>query len=238
MRGRVTRIAAAAALLCAACAAACDGTPGPAIGEEVDGQYNLGPVEWEGSFWNSCAPYVSEVEGLEGELLAGLGLDYNGDGRLCDACILVRTAAGESATLRVVTTGTTNAPGDIDVSSAAYDLLDSGEYPRTMTWQLVECPDTGDILYQFQTGANAWWTSFWVRDQKLPLEKVEVRSANHADWFELRRGTDGTFNDDGGFGEGAFTLRLTAIDGETIEDAFDGFAAGDLLASPTGQFPG
>jgi expansin len=213
------------------------GGPGPALGEPVSGQFHLGPVEWEGSFWNSCAPYPAEIQALEGDLLAGLGTDYNGEGRLCDACILVETEAGESATLRVVTTGATNEPGDIDVSAAAYDLLDSGEYPRAMTWQLVACPDTGTVRYQFQTGASVDWTSFWVRNQKLPLEKVEVRSVRHADWFELRRGTDGTFNDDGGFGDGEFTLRLTAINGDTLEDAFPGFAAGDLLDSATGQFP-
>jgi expansin (peptidoglycan-binding protein) len=213
-----------------------DDTPGPALGEPVSGQFHLGPVEWEGSFWNSCAPYPAEIQALEGELLTGLGMNYNGEGQLCDACILVETAAGKSATLRVVTTGATNEPGDIDVSSAAYALLDSGEYPRTMTWKLVTCPDTGSIYYQFQTEASAWWTSFWVRDQKLPLEKVEVRSANHADFTALRLGTDGTFNDDGGFGEGEFTLRLTAITGETLEDTFASFAAGDLLESPAGQF--
>ena len=60
---------------------------------------------------------------------------------------------------------------------------------------------------------------------------------NHADWFALRLGPDGTWNDDGGFGEGEFTLRVTARTGATVEDTFGGFAGGDLLASPTGQFP-
>lgn len=174
---------------------------------------------------------------MEGDLLAGLGLDYNGGGQLCDACILVETAMGKSAVLRVVTTGVTNDPGDIDTSQAAYDLLDSGEYPRSMTWRLVECPDTGIIYYQFQTGAHVDWSSFWVRNGRLPLEKVEVQSARHSDWFALERGTDGTYTDSGGFGSGPFTIRLTAITGDVITDSFDGFEPGDLLPSPTGQFP-
>ncbi|MCA9521219.1 MAG: hypothetical protein KC609_09610 [Myxococcales bacterium] len=214
-----------------------DVAPGVTLGEPVSGQFHLGPVEWEGSFWNSCAPYPAAIQTAEGELLAGLGLDYNGEGQLCDACILVQTAKGKQAVLRVVTTGTTNQPGDIDVSSAAYALLDSGEYPRTMTWRLVACTTAGTVQYQFQTGAHQWWSSFWVRNARLPIAKVEVKSANHSDWFALRRGSDGTWTDDGGFGAGSFTLRVTATTGAALQDTFDGFTGGDLLTSPTGQFP-
>ena len=63
-----------------------------------------------------------------------------------------------------------------------------------------------------------WWTSLWVRNQRVPLASVEVQSANHSDFFMLRRETDGTLNDDGGFGEGEFTLRLTAVDGQVITE--------------------
>ncbi|MHB9004682.1 MAG: hypothetical protein ACYC6C_11580, partial [Coriobacteriia bacterium] len=115
------------------------------LGSPVSGQYHLGPVEWSGSFWNSCAPYPDSMQTAEGTLLAGLGINYNGEGQLCDACLRVDTAAGKSAVLRVVTTGQTNEPGDIDVSSAAYTMLNSDEYPRNMTWTLVPCPDTGSI---------------------------------------------------------------------------------------------
>jgi len=215
------------------------GTGGTAgsLGDPVSGQYHLGPVEWEGSFWNSCAPYPTSIQTSEGSMLAGVGLSYNGEGQLCDACILVETAAGRSAVLRVVTTGQTNDPGDIDVSSAAYAELDTGEYPRAMTWRLVPCPATGPVYYQFQTGAHAWWSSFWVRNARLPIGTVEVLSTNHASFTALRRGPDGTWNDDGGFGEGAFTLRVTALSGEVLEDEFPSFVGGDLLASPSGQFP-
>jgi len=49
-----------------------------------------------------------------------------------------------------------------------------------------------------------------VRNPRIPVTKVEVKSANHASFFELRRETDGTLNDDGGSGSGPFTLRITA----------------------------
>jgi expansin (peptidoglycan-binding protein) len=230
-----------AAMLVAACGSdhdtPSDGGGLKTYGDVHSGEYNLGPVEWSGSFNNSCSPYTSAIESQEGDYLAGLGLSFNGDGSLCDACIVVQTNAGKSLVLRVVTTGTTTAPNNIDVSQAAYTELNVGEFPRSMTWQLVECPAAAGVVeYQFQTQANVDWTSLWVRNARAPIAKLEVKSAKHADFTALTRGSDGTFTDNGGFGAGAFTLRATSMDGQAVTDTFPAFAAGDLLQSTT-QFP-
>ena len=135
------------------------------------------------------------------------------------------TAKGKSAILRVVTYGDTT-PNSIDVSPEAYALLDSGEYPRKMTWSFAECPATGNVMYEFQTGSSEWWTSLWVRNARLPLAKVEVKSKNHTAYVALTRGSDGTLTDGGGFGKGPFTLRLTSVDGKVLEETFDWPAAG------------
>ncbi len=212
------------------------------LGQEVSGQYQLGPVDFaETQFHNACAPaggYRPELQyatGLGGEYLAGLANEHADAGGTCDACILIKTATGRSIVARVVTYGDEAEPGDIDVSPSVYQALNTGEYPRSMTWQFAECPDTGTLEYEFQTGANVWWTSFWVRNQRVPLSTVEVQSANHSSFFTLRRETDGTLNDDGGFGDGSFTLRLTGIDAQVVTDTFPSFTAGQLITS-TKQF--
>jgi expansin (peptidoglycan-binding protein) len=205
------------------------------IGELHAGNYSLGPVAFSGSFWNSCAPYTAALETQAGSLLAGLALKFNGNGVLCDTCILVRTAKGKSVTARVVTTGDTQGPNDIDLSQAAFDAVNSGEYPRAMTWQLVECGAGGTLEYQFQTEANPDWTSLWVRNSRLPLTAVEVKSANHADFAPLMRGTDGTLTDQAGFGGGPFTLRITAEGGQVITDTLPTITPGAVIAS-TRQF--
>jgi expansin (peptidoglycan-binding protein) len=197
------------------------------------GQFHLGPVDWEESAWhNSCSPYPSAIQEIEGNFLAGLELTHNGDGQLCDACVQLDAETGKSIVARVVTTGVTT-ENSIDLSPAAFEALDSGEFPRAMTWQVVKCPDTGNVFYQFQTEANAWWTSLWVRNARVPIAKVEVQSANHADWAALTRGSDGTYTDSNGFGEGSFTIRVTALDGQVVEDTFSGFSPGDLIESAT-----
>ncbi|KAJ3432855.1 hypothetical protein M0812_21798 [Anaeramoeba flamelloides] len=216
--------------------------PQSLYGEKHEGQYHLGPVDFEETEYNNaCSPYADKIIDLESKpstYLMGVSGTYAGDGSLCDACAFIETAEGKSLIARLITYGATNSEGDIDVSPQAYDALNQGEYPRTMTWQLSSCDSglTGSIYYQFQTEANIWWTSLWVRNAFLPVEKVEVISSKHTDWFELVRKSDGTLNDSGGFGEGAFTLRVTAMNGDQIEDTFEQFSAGDLLVSPSGNF--
>jgi hypothetical protein len=208
------------------------------LGQEVSGQYHLGPVDFaETQFHNACAPdggyrpELRDATGLGGEYLAGLANEHADAGGTCDACILIKTATERSIVARVVTYGVEADPGDIDVSPSVYQALNTDEYPRSMTWQFAKCPDTGTLEYEFQTEANVWWTSLWVRNQRVPLSTVEVQSTNHSSFFTLRRETDGTLNDDNGFGEGSFTLRLTGIDGQVVTDTFPSFSAGQLIAS-------
>ncbi|HEY4116553.1 MAG TPA: hypothetical protein VGM56_01805 [Byssovorax sp.] len=204
----------------------------------TDGQYNLGPVDYQESQWhNACAPstkYPASVQAVEGVYLAGLWDGIPDVAGYCDACIWVTTSKGKTAMLRVVTYGDTSTDS-LDVSPEAYDLFDEGEYPRTMTWQFAECPDTGPVQYEFQTCSSEWWTSLWVRNARVPLAKVEVKSPNHGSFTELTRGSDGTLTDNSGFGQGTFSIRSTGVDGTVVEDTFAWPAAGLGGAFLTGQ---
>ena len=213
--------------------------PAATFGQTYEGgQFHLGPVDWAETQWqNACAPatkYAPAVQQAEGTLLAGLWNGIPDVASYCDACIHVVTAKGKSAVLRVVTYGDTTS-NSIDVSPDAYAVLNSGEYPRAMTWQFAECPDTGPVLYEFQTGSSEWWTSFWVRNARMPLADVAVQSPNHAGFASLRRASDGTLNDDGGFGKGKFTIRLNSADGQQFTDSFDWPAGGVSGRTLTGH---
>jgi hypothetical protein len=217
--------------------------PGPpttdaqVLGEPHAGQYHLGPVDFASTEWhNACAPADStyrsslrDATGLGGEYLAGVANEYNQGGAVCDACILIKAGTGTSVVARVVTYGVEQDPNDIDVSQTVFDTLTTGEYPRAMTWEFAKCPDTGPLMYEFQTEANPFWTSLWVRNPRVPITKVEVESENHASFFEMRRAGDGTLNDDGGFGTGEFTLRVTGMDGQVVTETLPSFSAGELV---------
>ncbi|HVW28468.1 MAG TPA: hypothetical protein VHC69_24055 [Polyangiaceae bacterium] len=224
-------------------AGASSATGAPVLfGEPYEGgQFNLGPVDYdETQYPNACAPstkYPASVRAAEGTLLAGLWNGIPNVSGYCDACISVTTAKGKSAVLRVVTYGATST-NSIDVSPDAYAILNGGEYPRSMTWQFAECPDTGKTMYEFQTGSNEWWTSFWLRNARVPLSKVEVKSKNHASYVTLQRGRDGTLTDASGFGQGPFSIRATSVDGKQIEDSFDWPSSGiaGAMLSGSGNF--
>lgn len=206
-----------------------DAGPGSTFGATHDGQYNLGPVDWSESTWhNACSPYPAEIQSIEGDLLAGVS-NGAGTGETCDACIRITTAMGRSLVARVVTYGDTMGPGDVDLSPQAYDMLNAGEYPRTMSWQLVTCPTTSPLYVQYQTGANVWWTSFWIRNPRVAIDHVSVTSANHTTPVDLVQGGDGTFTDGGGFGDGPFTLTVVGADGSTFSQTFASFTPGALV---------
>jgi hypothetical protein len=211
---------------------------GDLIGDAHEGVYHLGPVDFAETEWhNACAPgtkYRPELEasvGLGGEYLAGVSNAFNQGGGVCDACILIETGKGKSIVARVVTYGVEQADGDIDVSPAVYDAIHQGEFPRSQTWHFTRCPEAGPLQYEFQTEANPYWTSLWVRNPRVPLVKAEVKTQSAKDFVELTRAGDGTLTDASGFGSGAFTFRLTAMDGQVLTDDLPSFEPGSLVKS-------
>jgi hypothetical protein len=196
------------------------------------GQYHLGPVDWAESEWtNAFGPYPPQIQSIEGNYLAGLELDHNGKGEICDACVKIETERGKSLILRVITTGITT-KNSIDVSPEAYAVLNSGEYPRAMSWYVTKClPNGENIYYQFKKDSNQWWVAFWVRNIALPVISVEVINENHSGWYKLRRESDGSYVDNKGFGTKAFTIRIIALDGQAIEDTYQSYIPGGLLRS-------
>ncbi len=211
---------------------------GDIIGDGHQGLYHLGPVDFaETEYHNACAPTTKyrpalfATVGLSGEFLAGVSNAFNDGGGVCDACIFIETDAGKSIVARVVTYGVEQSDGDIDVSPSVFEALHQNEDPRLMTWHFSRCPDVGGLKYEFHTAANPFWTSLWVRNPRVPLVKAEVKAAADADFIELERAGDGTLTDPSGFGEGAFTLRLTAMDGQVITEELPGFTAGQLVES-------
>jgi|SRR5450432_1013456 len=221
-------------------------TTAEVFGTVHSGSYNNGPVDYaESKFHNACAPaekYPPQIQALYGPYLAGVDNSVGSDGSLCDACALVTTRLGKSVLVHIVTYGVSKAPGDLDLSPEAYDTIHQDDpmgtpdLPRPMSWQLARCPDKGNMYVEYQTKANPYWTSFWIRNAKLPIASVESKKAGEADFSKLDRTSDGPFTDADGVGSGAFDLRITSVGGQAVTPAFTGFQPGAVVES-TVQFP-
>jgi expansin (peptidoglycan-binding protein) len=92
------------------------------------------------------------------------------------------------------------------------------------------------MVLEFQTGSNPYWTSFWVRNAKVPIASVESKKAGEMAFTKLDRSPDGPFTDGDGVGSDAFDLRITSVGGQAVTQSFTGFQPGAIVES-TVQFP-
>jgi hypothetical protein len=208
------------------------------LGEKHKGQYHLGPVDFsETEYHNACAPgggYRSELRaavGLSGEYLAGVSNELSAGGGICDSCMRIETATGESIIARIVTYGVEQASGDIDVSPSVFDAIHQGEYPRSMEWSLVACPPSGNIQLEYKADSNPWWTALWVRNSRIPLKQLAVAVGSEGTLHDLKMESDGSWVLDSGFGDGKFTLIITSALGDELRKDFASFASGAILDS-------
>jgi len=198
-------------------------TTGDVFGTVHTGSYNLGPVDYaETQYHNACAPkekYPAQIQAAYGPYLAGVDNSVGGDGSLCDACALVTSRLGKSVLVHIVTYGVSKAPGNLDLSPEAYDAIyesdpqGTPDVPRPMTWQLARCESQGNIIIEYQTGSNPYWTSFWVRNGKLPITAVGTKASSENSYSVLTRTPDGPFTDSNGVGTGSFAIQISGSDG-------------------------
>jgi expansin (peptidoglycan-binding protein) len=126
--------------------------------------------------------------------------------------------------------------GNLDFSPEAFDKIadrTAGRVP--ITWQFVACDVQGPLAYKYKDGANEWWTAVQVRNHRLPVSTLEWSKDGGATWNPTERQDYNYFLDDGGFGPDAVRVRITAVDGQVIEDDLPPVQA-ELVVEGTSQF--
>jgi expansin (peptidoglycan-binding protein) len=135
----------------------------------------------------------------------------------CGACADV-TGPNGSVRVRIVDECPECPSGNLDLSPQAFQQIAELAQGRvSITWSFVACDVTGPVKYKYKDGSNPWWTAVQVSNHRLPITKFEW-SADGTQFTEMPRQDYNYFLAASGFGPNSVTVRITAIDGQTLTD--------------------
>ena len=135
----------------------------------------------------------------------------------CGACVDVTRPEG-NVRVRIVDLCPECKKGHLDLSESAFVKVAAKELGRVdIEWQFVSCDVSGPMKYKYKDGSNQWWTAVQIRNHRYPIQKVEW-SADGTNFSELSRTDYNYFLAESGFGADPVTLRITATNGDVVED--------------------
>lgn len=177
-----------------------------------------GPRTGDGTYYDATGAGACSFDATPNDLMVAAlnAVDWAGS-NWCGACADV-TGPNGSVRIRIVDLCPECKSGDLDLSPQAFEKLaplDRGRIP--ITWAFAACDVAGSLRYRFKDGANQWWTAVQVQNSRLPVTKFEW-SKDGASWKAIARTDYDYFLDDKGFGPDPVHVRVTAIDGQTLED--------------------
>lgn len=139
----------------------------------------------------------------------------------CGACARVDGPMG-TITVRIVDLCPECKSGDLDLSPDAFEQIAPLEHGRVgIDWTFVSCDVSGPVRYRYKDGTNPWWTAVQVLNHALPIISLEW-SSDGSSFRPAPRQDYNYFLDASGFGENPVTVRITAIDGQTLTDSLPG----------------
>jgi len=142
--------------------------------------------------------------------------DWSGSS-LCGACAEV-TGPNGSVTIRIVDLCPECKTGDLDLSPEAFGKIATMSAGRVaITWKLVTCNVTGPVRYKYKDGSNQWWTAVQVQNHRIPVTGLEFSVAGAA-YQTMQRMDYNYFLTESGFGSNPVRVRVTVVDGQTLED--------------------
>ncbi len=197
------RVSAAAALVALAVLAGCRIVPGTTYTGE--GTYYAG----DGS--GNC----SYDAGAAGVLYAAMNeADYE-NALICGGYVRA-TGPDGTVTVKIVDRCPECAPGDIDFSPEAFDVIaDPVDGRVPISWELVSGGSIGNVQYRVKEGSSQWWLAIQPRNHRNLVTKLEVQTADGS-WVALERQQYNYFVAASGLGVGPFTVRLTDNHGEQL----------------------
>jgi expansin len=140
------------------------------------------------------------------------------DSAMCGACLEVTGPKGTTK-VRVTDSCPPCAKNHLDLSKEAFlEIAEEKEGRVAITYRATPCTASGPIAYHFKDGSSKYWTAIQVRNHTLPVTKLEYQKGGT--WVAMKRSDYNYFLEESGVGDtpGGLHVRVTAADGQTLED--------------------
>jgi expansin (peptidoglycan-binding protein) len=199
--------------------AACSSSDGPTFeGEVIDGiralsDFQSGIATWYDATGAGHCGYDASPEDMD---VAAMNAPQFNNSAVCGSCAEVEGPQG-TVRVRIVDSCPECASGHLDLSKQAFAKIAPLNDGRVTTrWRYVSCKVQGPVRYRIKEGSSQWWTAIQVRNHLLPIQKLEWQKGGS--WVEAQREQYNYFVEPGGMGEGPVRIRITATDGQKLED--------------------
>lgn len=225
-----------------ATAVACGGTSSTTTGSPSNGgdspvTYSTEVKRGIATFYDADGSGNCSFDATPGDLdVTALGFTDYAASAMCGACMRVQGPDGE-VTVRVVDSCPGCEVGHLDLSKEAFAKIAAPEKGRIdISYQFVSCSVQGSIAYHFKDGSSKWWTAIQVLNHRLPIAKLEYQK--NGQYVAPQRADYNYFVVDDGVGDlpNGLHLRVTAVDGQTLEDVLPGTIEAEKTIQGAKQF--
>lgn len=154
----------------------------------------------------------------------------------CGVCVKVKGPNGE-VTVRIVDSCPGCDANHLDLSRSAFAKIAEPSRGRVpVSFSSVACSVSGSMAYHFKDGSSKWWTAIQVRNHRLPVAKVEYQKAGA--FVEMKREAYNFFVEASGVGDqpSGLVLRITAADGQVVEEKLAGEVPSNATVAGTKNF--
>jgi expansin len=170
--------------------------------------------------------------------VVAMAMPEYGASAACGACLRVTGPKGKIV-VRVVDSCPPCAKSDVnlDLSASAFAKIAEPKEGRIpIRYQLVSCASPGSLAYHFKDGSSKYWTAIQVRNHRVPIASVAYERGGS--FVPMKRESYNYFVEAKGVGDqpNGLTLRLTATDGQVVEETLAGGVRDDETVNGTTQF--
>jgi expansin len=166
--------------------------------------------------------------------VAAMNIGQYQDSAVCGACVEIEGPKGNLRVRIVDSCPDCSTKGHLDLSREAFAKIANPVDGRVnVRWRMVTCDVQGPIRYHFKDGSSQYWTAIQVLNHRLPVAKLEYQK--NGAWVNVKRESYNYFVEPSGMGAGSIKVRVTASDGQTLEDTLPG-AASDKTYDGAAQF--